>query len=113
LCRPDLGGERLPNVYQATSMLGGLIAAMSGCASGLKTRWSGHSSRKEIRMARVKIEEIIYHLDRDMKRALEIAVNEEIPNAQFDRNRLFKAFLRGVRRKCGTWENVPSHYVDD
>ncbi|MCA0850864.1 hypothetical protein [Salipiger thiooxidans] len=64
-------------------------------------------------MARIKIEEVIQHLDHDMKRALEAAVRETIPDAQFDRQRLFKAFVRKVRLKCNTWESVPDNYVDD
>jgi len=64
-------------------------------------------------MARIKIEEVIDHLDYDLKRALEAAVKETIPNAQFDRQRLFKSFVKQVRRKCGTWENVPDGYVDN
>lgn len=64
-------------------------------------------------MARVKIEEIIEHLDSDMKRALEAAVKECFPDAQVERQRLFKAFVKQVRKKCGTWENVPDRCIDN
>ena len=63
-------------------------------------------------MARVKIKEIIEHLDTNMKRALEDAVNKEIPNAQFDRNSLFREFARAVGRKCSIWERVSDSYVE-
>lgn len=63
-------------------------------------------------MAKVKIEDIIYHLDFDMKRALEDAVQEVIPKATFDRDELFSAFLRAVYLKCSTWETVPDQYVE-
>ncbi len=63
-------------------------------------------------MAQVDIEEIIESLDYDMKRALEAAVHDVLPDATFDRNKLFRAFVRAVRRKCSTWENVPDQYVD-
>lgn len=63
-------------------------------------------------MARIKIEDIIEHLDYDMKRALEDAVQRVIPNADVDRNTLFREFRKAVGRKCSTWENVPDHYIE-
>jgi hypothetical protein len=63
------------------------------------------------RMAKVKIADIIEHLDHDIQRALEAAVQELVPNANLDRNALFRAFLRAVGRKCNTWETVPSSCV--
>jgi hypothetical protein len=64
-------------------------------------------------MAQVEIEEIVGHLSSEMRKALEAAVEEVIPNAQFDRHELFRAFRRAVRRKCNTWEQVPDSYVRD
>ena len=64
-------------------------------------------------MARVKIEEVIDHLDSEMRSALEAAVNEALrADGTFDRYDLFRAFKRAVGRKCNTWERVPDHYVD-
>lgn len=63
-------------------------------------------------MARVKIEEVIDHLSSEMRRALEDAVRETIPNVQVDAHELFRSFRRAVRRKCSTWERVPDNYVD-
>lgn len=63
-------------------------------------------------MARVKIEEIIDHLDHGMKRALESAVARVLPDAEFDRNQLFREFKRAVSRKCSTWERVPDWYIE-
>ena len=63
-------------------------------------------------MARVKIEEVIDHLSSEMKRALEQAVSNSIPGAQFDRNLLFREFRKSVYRKCNVWENVPDQYVE-
>ncbi|MCE7517178.1 MULTISPECIES: hypothetical protein [Halomonadaceae] len=62
-------------------------------------------------MAEVEIEEIIDHLSSEMKRALEAAVQDVKPDANIDRNDLFRAFRRAVRRKCNTWETVPDQYV--
>lgn len=63
-------------------------------------------------MARVKIEDIVDHLDSDMKRALEDAVRRVMPNANVDRNQLFREFRRAVGRKCSTWESVPDQYIE-
>lgn len=63
-------------------------------------------------MARIKPDEVVDHLSSEMKRALEAAVLEVLPDAEFDRNELFRAFKRAVRRKCSTWERVPDQYVD-
>jgi hypothetical protein len=62
-------------------------------------------------MAEVKIEEIVDHLSSEMKRALEEAVNEVIPDARFDRDELFRTFKRNVYRACSIWERVPDRYV--
>lgn len=63
-------------------------------------------------MARIKIESIIDRLDTDMKRALEAAVEEVLPNATVDRGDLFRAFKRAIARKCSTWVTVPDQYVE-
>jgi hypothetical protein len=62
-------------------------------------------------MARVKIEQIIEHLDYGMKRALEDAI-EHVLRVQIDRNQLYREFCRAVGRKCSTWETVPDQYVE-
>jgi hypothetical protein len=63
-------------------------------------------------MARVNIEEIIDDLSTEMRSALEAAVKEVIPQAQFDRQVLFRAFKRAVGRKCNTWESVSDSNVE-
>lgn len=63
-------------------------------------------------MARVKIEEVVDHLSTEMRRALSIAVNNVIEDADFDERQLFREFRRAVGRKCSTWERVPDQYVD-
>lgn len=63
-------------------------------------------------MARIKAEEIVDHLSREFRKALEFAVQDEIPDVDFDPRSLFRAFKKGIRRKCSTWERVPDKYVD-
>jgi hypothetical protein len=63
-------------------------------------------------MAHVKIQDVIDHLDSEMRSALEAAVEEAVADdGSFDRYELFRAFRRAVGRKCNTWEAVPSYYV--
>jgi hypothetical protein len=47
-----------------------------------------------------------------MKRALEAAVDEVLPDAKIDRNELYRAFRRAVGRKCSTWETVSDSDVE-
>jgi len=63
-------------------------------------------------MARVKPEEIVDHLSSEFRRALEAAVREVIPEAEFDSYALFRAFRRAVGRKCNTWERVQDRHVE-
>lgn len=63
-------------------------------------------------MAKVKIEEIVEHLDHDFKRALEDVVRRTYPEVAVDRNSLFREFVRAIHRKCSTWESVPDQYVE-
>ena len=63
-------------------------------------------------MERVKIEDIIDHLDYDMKRVLELAVKRIIPDVNVDKNLLFLEFRKAVGRKCKTWESVPDRCIE-
>lgn len=62
-------------------------------------------------MAEIQVEEVIDHLSSEMRRALEDAAREVIPNAHVDSHALFRAFRRAVGRKCNYWEQVPDQYV--
>jgi len=63
-------------------------------------------------MARVKMEDIVEHLDSDMRKALKQAVENTIPDAIFNDRTLLRNFIRAVGRKCSVWEHVPDQYVD-
>lgn len=63
-------------------------------------------------MAKIKIQSVVEHLDYDMKRALEDAVSRVFPDADVNRNQLFRVFVRSVGRKCSTWVNVSDNDVD-
>ena len=63
-------------------------------------------------MAYIDIEEVIEYLDSDMKRALENALENYGIKEPIDRNRLFKEFVKSVRRKCSNREYIPDNLVD-
>lgn len=63
-------------------------------------------------MARVKIEEIVDHLDYDLKKALGKTIGKLYPEVKVDERALFREFRRAVGRRCNTWETVPDRYVD-
>lgn len=63
-------------------------------------------------MARVKVDGIIGDLDRSIKSALEKAVKKAIPDAPFDRDVLFREFVRAVGNECKDWEHVLDRNVE-
>lgn len=63
-------------------------------------------------MARIKVEEVLDHLDHDLRRALEATLKEHFPNQIFDARAIFRTFKRQAYRKCNIWENVPDQYVE-
>lgn len=64
-------------------------------------------------MAKIKVQEVLDHLDRDLRIALARAVQSEIPGAVFDERSLFRAFSREAYKKCSIWESVPDQYVEN
>ena len=62
-------------------------------------------------MAQVKIEDVLYHLDSEFKKALEDVMEEFAPDVRFDRNDLYKHFLKRVYHHCSVWETVPDACV--
>jgi hypothetical protein len=62
-------------------------------------------------MAEVKIEDVVYALDSEFKKALDDTMAQYAPNAEYDRNELFKYFLKRVYNHCSRWEKVPDSSV--
>jgi len=63
-------------------------------------------------MARVKIEEIVDHLDGEFKKALVDTTMHFAPGVQFDRGALFRFFLQRVYHHCSSWKSVPDSAVE-
>ena len=58
-------------------------------------------------MAQVKIEDVVYMWDGEFKKALADTMAEFAPHATYNREALFKYFLRRVYTHCSVWEEVP------
>jgi hypothetical protein len=63
-------------------------------------------------MAKVKIEDLVCHLDSEFKKSLDDTMAQFAPGVHYDRNALFKFFLGRVYHHCSPWENVPDKYVE-
>jgi hypothetical protein len=62
-------------------------------------------------MAQVKIEDVIYQLDSEFKKALDDTMQQFAPGVAYDRSELFRFFLRRVYQHCSVWETVPKNSV--
>jgi hypothetical protein len=62
-------------------------------------------------MAQVKIEDLVYSLDSEFKRALEDTMNQFAPGVQVSRDEVFRFFLTRVYQHCRVWETVPESCV--
>ncbi len=64
-------------------------------------------------MAYVQAGEIIYHLDREFKKALHRTLEKHFPGQQYEVSLIYKDLQRDVDRACSQWEHVPDDCVRD
>lgn len=62
-------------------------------------------------MAKVKIEEFIEHLDREIRKALEATLREHFPDQDYNSRTVFKTFQKEITKKCNSWEDVPNKFI--
>lgn len=62
-------------------------------------------------MARVKMEEVVYALDMQFKKALENTVKKVAPEANIDSLMLFVEFRKELDRQCPGWQSIPNSCV--
>jgi hypothetical protein len=62
-------------------------------------------------MARIKIEEVVYALDTQFKKALINTVKKVCPEKEVDPLMLFVDFRKELYRQCQSWESVPNSCV--
>ena len=62
-------------------------------------------------MAEIKIDDVVYHLDSEFKKALADTMNQFAPHVRIDISSAFKYFQRRVYEHCSVWEKVPDASV--
>jgi hypothetical protein len=62
-------------------------------------------------MAKIKIEEVVYALDTQFKKALENTIKKMIPDVKVDSRMLFVEFRKELYRQCQSWESIPNSCV--
>jgi hypothetical protein len=65
----------------------------------------------EDEMAQVKIQDVVDKLDSEFKKALDDTLQQFAPGVAYDRNELFRHFLKRVYHHCSVWEEVPDSSV--
>lgn len=63
-------------------------------------------------MAKIKVEDIVDHLNSEFRKALEDTLKEHFPNQPFDSYSVYRTFKRKIYHKCNTWENVPDRFIE-
>ncbi len=62
-------------------------------------------------MAKVKIEEVIDHLESEFRDALKATLREHFPDEDFNPRTVFKTFKKQVYQKCNDWERIPNKFI--
>ena len=62
-------------------------------------------------MTQIKMEDIVMHLDEQMKNALVDTMKTYAPYVTYDVDSLYKHFAKRVYYHCRTWEPVPDDTV--
>lgn len=62
-------------------------------------------------MASLKVEDAIYHLDREFKKALDDTLQHFAPGVSYSRDELFRFSLKRFYHHCSIWEDIPDSCV--
>ena len=63
-------------------------------------------------MARIKVDDVVYHLSGEFTRALDDTMAQFAPEVRYDRNEVFRFFNKAVYKHCSAWEEVPGGSVE-
>jgi hypothetical protein len=63
-------------------------------------------------VARIKLVDIIDHLNPQIRASLDEAVEHTLPGVEVDRRKLYLEFRRALGARLKPWENVPNSAVD-
>ncbi len=62
-------------------------------------------------MAKVRIEEVVYALDEQFKKALVNTIKKVAPDAEYDQRMMFANFRKELERQCQGWQSIPNSCV--
>jgi hypothetical protein len=62
-------------------------------------------------MAKIKIEEVVYALDEQFKKALVNTIKKVAPDAEYDQRMMFVDFRKELERQCQGWQSIPNSCV--
>ena len=62
-------------------------------------------------MAKIKVEELVYALDTQFKKALENTIKKVCPEKEVDSMLLFVEFRKELYRQCQSWESIPNSCI--
>lgn len=62
-------------------------------------------------MAKVKIEELVDHLDREFRKAFEATLREHFGDYDYNARGVFKTFQKEINKKCKVWEDLPNKFI--
>jgi hypothetical protein len=63
-------------------------------------------------MARIKADEVVYHLSSEFTKALDDTMAQFAPQVQYNRHELFRFFNKAVYKHCSVWEDVPDSAIE-
>ena len=62
-------------------------------------------------MAKIKIEEVVYALDEQFKKALVNTIKKVAPDVEDDQRMMFVDFRKELERQCQGWQSIPNSCV--
>ncbi len=62
-------------------------------------------------MAKIKIEEVVYALDEQFKKALVNTIKKVAPDVEYDQRMMFVDFRKELERQCQGWQSIPNSCV--
>lgn len=62
-------------------------------------------------MARIKIDEMVGHLEKEFRKALTSTLYKEFGELEFNAKDVYQTFKKELTEQCNSWENLPNKFV--
>ena len=62
-------------------------------------------------MAKLNVEQLINHLDLEVRKALEATLREYFPYEEYNSRAISKTFQKELGKRCKVWENIPNKFI--